>query len=70
LASSDDDNDDQKIESDASVKAEAGVAEAGMRNITALGVVSFFTDFSTEMVLVSFHFLLLTPLALHGHWLE
>jgi MFS family permease len=51
LASSDDDSDDQKIESDDSIKAEAGVAEAGMRNVTALGVVSFFTDFSTEMVL-------------------
>lgn len=54
MASSGDDNDDQKIKPDASsIKAEAGggVGGAGMRNVTALGLVSFFTDFSTEMVL-------------------
>jgi MFS family permease len=42
------DDDDHKIEPDASIKAEGN---DGMRNVTALGVVSFFTDFSTEMVL-------------------
>jgi MFS family permease len=41
-------NDDHKIKPDASIKAEGN---GGMRNVTALGVVSFFTDFSTEMVL-------------------
>ena len=72
----DNEDDDQKIKPDASINAEDGTGgggyggAGGMRNVTALGVVSFFTDFSTEMVLVSFHFLLLTPLALHGHWLE
>ena len=52
----DDDDDDQKIKPDASINSEAGsgggYGEAGgMRNVTALGLVSFFTDFSTEMVL-------------------
>ena len=32
-------------------KSGGGIGGAGMRNVTALGVVSFFTDFSTEMVL-------------------
>ena len=48
MDSSGDDDDDHKIEPDASIKAEGN---DGMRNVTALGVVSFFTDFSTEMVL-------------------
>jgi MFS family permease len=60
LASSDDeDYADQKIKPDASTKTEAeggGSGDnvnrvGGMRNVTALGLVSFFTDFSTEMVL-------------------
>jgi MFS family permease len=42
------DDDDHKVKPDASIKAEGN---GGMRNVTALGVVSFFTDFSTEMVL-------------------
>jgi MFS family permease len=41
-------DDDHKIKPDASIKAEGN---GGMRNVMALGVVSFFTDFSTEMVL-------------------
>ena len=41
-------DDDHKVKPDASIKAEGN---GGMRNVTALGVVSFFTDFSTEMVL-------------------
>ena len=32
-------------------KAQVGPPGSGMRNVTALGLVSFFTDFSTEMVL-------------------
>jgi MFS family permease len=53
LPSHSDDDDDQKIKPDVSIKAEAGggIGGAGMRNVTALGLVSFFTDFSTEMVL-------------------
>jgi MFS family permease len=57
LVSSGDNEDDQKIKPDASINAEAGSgggygeAGRGMRNVTALGLVSFFTDFSTEMVL-------------------
>jgi MFS family permease len=60
LASSNEDEnaDDQKIKPEAHPKAESGdsgidnVNQAGgMRNVTALGLVSFFTDFSTEMVL-------------------
>jgi MFS family permease len=57
LVSSDEENDDPKSKSDASsTKSEAGVGSdigqpRGMRNVTALGLVSFFTDFSTEMVL-------------------
>jgi MFS family permease len=59
----DNDNTDQKIKPDASTKTEAEDDDAGggdeekvsqaggMRNVTALGLVSFFTDFSTEMVL-------------------
>jgi MFS family permease len=41
-------DDDHKVKPDASIKAEGN---SGMRNVTALGLVSFFTDFSTEMVL-------------------
>ena len=56
MVSSGDDVDDQKIKPDASINTEAssggGYGEVGgMRNVTALGLVSFFTDFSTEMVL-------------------
>ncbi len=57
MTSTDEDNDDQKVESDDSIIPEAGGAASsgagagGMRNVTALGLVSFFTDFSTEMVL-------------------
>jgi MFS family permease len=56
LISSGDDDDDRKIKPDASINSEAGsgggYGEAGgMRNVTALGLVSFFTDFSTEMIL-------------------
>ena len=60
MASSNEDEnaDDQKIKPEAHPKAESGdggsdnVNQAGgMRNVTALGLVSFFTDFSTEMVL-------------------
>jgi sugar phosphate permease len=54
----DDDNvDDQKIKPDAYTKAESGDGDdnanqaGGMSNVTALGLVIFFTDFSTEMVL-------------------
>jgi MFS family permease len=43
-------DDDYKIKPDASIRPE-GNGGGGMRNVTALGVVSFFTDFSTEMVL-------------------
>ena len=58
-SSNEDENaDDQKIKPEAHAKAESGdggsdnVNQAGgMRNVTALGLVSFFTDFSTEMVL-------------------
>jgi hypothetical protein len=58
LASSDDeDYADQKIKPDASTKTEdeGGCSgdkvnrAGGMRNVTALGLVIFFTDFSTEM---------------------
>lgn len=55
MISSGDEEDDQKIKSDASINSEAvsgGYGRPrGMRNVTALGLVSFFTDFSTEMVL-------------------
>jgi MFS family permease len=57
LVSPADDDDDRKIKPDASINSEAGSgggygeAGGGMRNVTALGLVSFFTDFSTEMVL-------------------
>jgi MFS family permease len=56
LVSSGDDEDGQKIKTDASINTEGGTGgrygeTGGMRNVTALGVVSFFTDFSTEMVL-------------------
>ena len=34
----------------------------GMRNVTALGLVSFFTDFSTEMVLGVLPFFIITTL--------
>jgi MFS family permease len=57
LVSSAADDDDQKTKPDASINAKAGSGGGygetggGMRNVTALGLVSFFTDFSTEMVL-------------------
>jgi MFS family permease len=41
-------DDDHKIKPDDSIKAEGN---GGMRNVMTLGIVSFFTDFSTEMVL-------------------
>jgi MFS family permease len=44
-------DDDYKIKPDASIRPEGNDGSGGMRNVTALGVVSFFTDFSTEMVL-------------------
>ena len=67
MAFSDDDNEDHKIESNDSIKSEAaGVAPggtgAGMRNVTALGLVSFFTDFSTEMVLGVLPFFIVSSL--------
>ena len=67
MAFSDDDNEDHKIESNDSIKPEAaGVAPggtgAGMRNVTALGLVSFFTDFSTEMVLGVLPFFIVSSL--------
>ena len=68
MVSSDDDEDDQKIKPDASIKAEAdsgggyGEAGGGMRNVTALGLVSFFTDFSTEMVLGVLPFFIVSTL--------
>ena len=40
--------DDPKIKPDTPLNPHGG---GGMRNVTALGLVSFFTDFSTEMVL-------------------
>jgi MFS family permease len=61
-------NDDQKIKPDASSKAEAGSGDGGyggacgMRNVTALGLVSFFTDFSTEMVLGVLPFFIVSTL--------
>jgi MFS family permease len=58
VSSEDNEKDDSKSKPDAfSTKSEADVGcsivggAVGMRNVTALGVVSFFTDFSTEMVL-------------------
>ena len=75
MVSSGNDEDDQKIKPDASNKTEAGggggFGEAGgMRNVTALGLVSFFTDFSTEMVLGVLPFFIVstlgTPRALLG----
>jgi MFS family permease len=66
LISSGDEEDDQKIKSDASINSEAvsgGYGRAkGMRNVTALGVVSFFTDFSTEMVLGVLPFFIVSTL--------
>jgi MFS family permease len=41
-------SDDHKRKPDTPINAEGS---GGMRNVTALGLVSFFTDFSTEMVL-------------------
>jgi MFS family permease len=61
-------DDDQKIKPDASSKAEAGSGDGGyggaggMRNVTALGLVSFFTDFSTEMVLGVLPFFIVSTL--------
>jgi MFS family permease len=53
LISPNDDNDDQKIKQGTPIETEPNGdgAHGGMRNVTALGLVSFFTDFSTEMVL-------------------
>jgi MFS family permease len=68
LVSSGNDEDDQKIKPDASINSEAGsgggysVAGGGMRNVTALGLVSFFTDFSTEMVLGVLPFFIVSTL--------
>jgi MFS family permease len=67
LASSGDDEDDQKIKPDASINTEGGTGgrygeAGGMRNVTALGVVSFFTDFSTEMVLGVLPFFIVSTL--------
>ncbi len=67
MVSSGNDEDDQKIKPDASIKTEAGsgggFGEAGgMRNVTALGLVSFFTDFSTEMVLGVLPFFIVSTL--------
>ena len=67
MVSSGNDEDDQKIKPDASNKTEAGsgggFGEAGgMRNVTALGLVSFFTDFSTEMVLGVLPFFIVSTL--------
>lgn len=66
MISSGDEEDDQKIKSDASINSEAvsgGYGRAkGMRNVTALGVVSFFTDFSTEMVLGVLPFFIVSTL--------
>ena len=67
MVSSGNDEDDQKIKPDASNKTEAGsgggFGEAGgMRNVTALGLISFFTDFSTEMVLGVLPFFIVSTL--------
>ncbi len=67
MASSGDDEDDQKIKPDASINTEGGTGgrygeAGGMRNVTALGVVSFFTDFSTEMVLGVLPFFIVSTL--------
>ena len=66
MISSGDEEDDQKIKSDASINSEAvsgGYGRArGMRNVTALGLVSFFTDFSTEMVLGVLPFFIVSTL--------
>jgi MFS family permease len=59
------DDDDQKIKPDASInaKADSGDGRAGgMRNVTALGLVSFLTDFSTEMVLGVLPFFIVSTL--------
>jgi MFS family permease len=65
--SDDKDCDDQKIKPDASINAEASSSggyggAAGMRNVTVLGLVSFFTDFSTEMVLGVLPFFIVSTL--------
>lgn len=51
-------DDDKHANPDSSAKAESG----GMRNVTALGLVSFFTDFSTEMVLGVLPFFIVSTL--------
>lgn len=51
-------DDDEHSKPDSSVNAEG----AGMRNVTALGLVSFFTDFSTEMVLGVLPFFIVSTL--------
>ena len=67
MVSSGDDEGDQKIKPDASINTEGGTGgrygeAGGMRNVTALGVVSFFTDFSTEMVLGVLPFFIVSTL--------
>lgn len=51
-------DDDEHAKPDSSIKGESG----GMRNVTALGLVSFFTDFSTEMVLGILPFFIVSTL--------
>ncbi|HXG07714.1 MAG TPA: MFS transporter, partial [Nitrososphaera sp.] len=51
-------DDDEHANPDSSAKAESG----GMRNVAALGLVSFFTDFSTEMVLSVLPFFIVSTL--------
>ena len=43
-------------------KPQSSSNTGGMRNVTALGLVSFFTDFSTEMVLGVLPFFIITTL--------
>jgi MFS family permease len=72
LVSTGDDADDRKTKPDASsAKSESGDSDGssdslnragGMRNVTALGLVSFFTDFSTEMVLGVLPFFIVSSL--------
>ena len=52
------DSSDERRRSDSSSKENGG----GMRNVTALGLVSFFTDFSTEMILGVLPFFIVSTL--------
>ena len=75
VSSGNDNGDDQKIKPDSSINAEAGSGggyggAGGMRNVTALGLVSFFTDFSTEMVLGVLPFFIVSTLGASQHCLE